>query len=54
MLVEVMRHVLYIRRLEIVTAWRDAERQQATEHESAVRRIIAQDVPDPSGRRAER
>jgi hypothetical protein len=51
MLVEVMRHVLYLRRLEIVKAWRDAERQQVAEHNAAVRRIVAQDVPDPSGRR---
>lgn len=51
MLVEVMRHLLYLRRLEIVKAWREAERQQAAEHNAAVRRIVAQDVPDPAGRR---
>ena len=54
MLVEVMRHLLYLRRLEIVRAWRDAERQQNAERDAAIRRIIAQDVPDPSGRREQR
>ncbi|GAA2681596.1 hypothetical protein [Actinoplanes palleronii] len=51
MLAEAIRHVLYRRRLIAARAWSDAERRQAAAHNAAVRRIIAQDVPDPAGRR---
>lgn len=51
MLAEVIRHVLYRRRVAAAHAWREAERQQTAEHEAAKRRIIAQGVPDPAGRR---
>jgi len=54
MLVEYMRHLLHRRRVAAAHAWRDAERQQAAEHEAAKRRIIAQRVADPAGRRPER
>jgi hypothetical protein len=54
MLAEVVRHVLYRRRVNEARAWSDAERRDAAEHSEAVRRILAQDLPDPSARRAER
>jgi hypothetical protein len=46
MLAEVMRHVLYRRRVNAAQAWRDAQR---AEYETAVRRIVEQgaEVPDP-------
>ncbi|GIF11632.1 hypothetical protein [Actinoplanes teichomyceticus] len=51
MLTEIARHLLYRRRAAAARAWRDAERAQAAERNAAVRRIVAQDVPDPAGRR---
>lgn len=49
MFVEVVRHVMFRRRVDAVHAWRDAQRLQAAEHRAAVGRIIAQApaVPDP-------
>jgi hypothetical protein len=54
MLAEVIRHVLYRRRVTAARAWTAEERRQAAHHDAAVRRIVAQDVPDPSGRRGSR
>lgn len=51
MLAEVIRHMLYRRRVEAARAWSDAERREAAERNAAVRRILDQAVPDPAGRR---
>jgi hypothetical protein len=54
MLAEAIRYLLYRRRVSDARAWSDAERRDAAEHSEAVRRILAQDLPDPSDRWAER
>jgi hypothetical protein len=54
MLAEVMRHMLYRRRVNEARAWSDAARREAAERNEAIRRILDQDLPDPSGRRAAR
>ena len=52
MFVEVMRHVLYRRRVKVARAWRDAERRDIAERNAAFQRIVDQGVPDPAERRA--
>jgi hypothetical protein len=51
MLAELMRHLLWRRRVRAVHAWRDAEREA---YEAAKQKILAlaSVTPDPSGRRS--
>lgn len=52
MLAEVMRHLLYRRRVQAARAWSDAERRDVGERNAAFRRILNQAVSDPAGRRS--
>ncbi|PWK47657.1 hypothetical protein [Actinoplanes xinjiangensis] len=42
MLTEIMRRVMWRRRLRAARAWQEAARRQAAEHNAAVRRILGQ------------
>ncbi|GAA4924263.1 hypothetical protein [Actinoplanes utahensis] len=56
MLAEHDHHLRWREGVEAAHAWRDAEREQAAEHDAAVRRILDQGaaIPDPAGQRTKR